>query len=189
MTVIAPAKRRATGRRTGSAAVRAETARATSRNPVSAYPGDPLFYRGDDFKAEESIGYLLRTLRLHMDRAIDDEMATYDLTGVQWRPLLAIHLGMGDTAAELARVGCVDTGAMTRMLDRLEAKGLVQRTPCPNDARVMRLALTTEGERLCRQIPYGLSRVMNSVLRGFKASELATLKSMVRRMLANAESW
>ncbi len=113
--------------------------------PASAYPGDPKFYRGDDFQVDESIGYLLRTLRIQMDRAIDVEMAPYDLTGVQWRPLLAIHFGLGDTAAELARVGCVDTGAMTRMLDRLEAKGLLRRSPCPADARIMRITLTAEG--------------------------------------------
>ena len=162
------------------------TARRPARaRPASSHPGDPTFYRGDDFRAEESIGYLLRTLRIHMDRAIDDEMTPYDLTGVQWRPLLALHLGLGDTAAELARLGCVDTGAMTRMLDRLEAKGLVRRSPCPNDARVMRIALTAEGRRLCRLIPYALSRVLNSTLRGFTEAELRTLKSMVCRMLAN----
>ncbi len=161
--------------------------RARTR-PSSAHPGDPTFYRGDDFRVDESIGYLLRTLRIHMDRAIDGEMAAYDLTGVQWRPLLAIHFGLGDTAAELARVGCVDTGAMTRMLDRLEAKGLLRRSPCPDDARVIRIALTAEGQRLCRLIPYGLSRVLNSLLRGFTAAELETMKSMVRRMLANAEA-
>lgn len=156
-------------------------------SPASAYPGDPTFYRGDDFQLDENIGYLLRTLRVHMDRAIDVEMAPYDLTGAQWRPLLAIHFGLGDTAAELARIGYVDTGAMTRMLDRLEAKGLLRRSSCPDDARVMRIALTAEGQRLCRLIPYGLSRVQNSVLRGFTAAELETIKSMVRRMLDNAE--
>ena len=180
MTVTTSPKRAAPNRATQPGAARA-------RHPVSAHPGDPEFYRGDDFRVEESIGYLLRTLRIHMDRATDDEMAAYDLTGVQWRPLLALHLGLGDTAAELARIGCVDTGAMTRMVDRLEAKGLLRRTPCPNDARVVRLALTADGERLCRKIPYGLSRVMNSLLRGFTAAEVATLKSLVRRMLANAE--
>jgi DNA-binding MarR family transcriptional regulator len=154
---------------------------------ASAHPGDPLFYRGDDYRIDESIGYLLRQLRLHMDRAIDAEMTGLDLTGVQWGPLLAIHFGLGDTAAELARVACVDTGAMTRMLDRLEAKGLVRRSRCPKDARVVRLELTDDGRRRCREIPYGLSRVLNGLLRGFTSSELETFKSLVRRMLANAE--
>lgn len=155
--------------------------------PVSARPGDPQFYRGDDYKADESIGYLLRRLRIHMDRAIDAEMEEHDLTGVQWGPLLMMHLGMGDTAAELARSGCVDTGAMTRMLDRLEAKGLLRRQRCPKDRRVVRLELTEEGQRLCHRIPYNLSRVMNAMLRGFSPEEVATFKSLARRMLVNAE--
>jgi DNA-binding MarR family transcriptional regulator len=154
----------------------------------SARPGDPEFYRGDDYRINESIGYLLRQLRIHMDRAIEAEMAEHDLTGVQWGPLLLIHFGVGGTAAELARAGCVDTGAMTRMLDRLEAKRLVRRTRCPNDRRVVRIALTDEGERLCRQIPYNLSRVLNSMLRGFTAEEVETFKGLVRRMLANSEA-
>ncbi len=56
-----------------------------------------------------------------MDRAVDAEMETLDLTSSQWGPLLAIDFRLADTAAELSRLACVDTGAMTRMLDRLEA--------------------------------------------------------------------
>ncbi|MEO8756006.1 MAG: MarR family transcriptional regulator, partial [Casimicrobiaceae bacterium] len=85
------------------------------------------------------------------------------------------------------RIGCVDTGAMTRMLDRLEAKGLLHRTPCPKDRRVMQLGLTAEGERLCREIPFGLARVSNGLLRGFAPQEFETLKALLRRMLANVE--
>ena len=70
-------------------------------------------------------------------------MAEHDLTG---RPVGAAAdasiQGLGNTAAELARIGCVDTGAMTRMLDRLEAKGLVRRSRCPKDGRVVQLELT-----------------------------------------------
>jgi DNA-binding MarR family transcriptional regulator len=153
----------------------------------SARPGDPEFYRGGDYRIDDSIGYLLRQVRNLMERAIDDEMADHDLTGKQWGPLLMIDHQMGSTAAELARIGCVDTGAMTRMLDRLEAKGLLRRTPCAKDRRVMQLELTEEGEKLCRKIPYGVARVLNSMLRGFTEAELETFKSFARRMLANAD--
>lgn len=162
--------------------------RPARRKRVSARAGDPTFYRGDDYRIDESIGYLLRQLRVRMDRAVEAEMAEHDLTNVQWGPLLLIDFGLGNTAAELARLTCVDTGAMTRMLDRLEAKDLLRRSRCPKDARVVRLELTDEGRRLCREIPYGLSRVWNGLLRGFTAQELVAFKSLVRRMLANAES-
>jgi DNA-binding MarR family transcriptional regulator len=154
----------------------------------SARPGDPEFYRGDDYRIDESIGYLLKRLRVHMDRAIDAEMTEHDLTGVQWGPLLLIHFGFGNTAAELARAAYVDTGAMTRMLDRLEAKGLVRRERSPDDRRVVRIELTDQGQRLCDEIPYNLSRVLNSLLRGFTAEEVETFKGLARRMLANAEA-
>ncbi len=155
--------------------------------PVSARPGDPEFYRGDEYRINESIGYLLKQLRVAIERGVDDEMEEHDLTGVQWGPLLMIDQGLGSTAAEIARIGCVDTGAVTRMLDRLEAKGLVRRSKCPKDGRVVQLELTAEGERLCQLIPYGLARVLNSLLRGFTEAEVETFKTLTRRMLANAE--
>ena len=88
------------------------------------------------------------------------------------------------TAAEIARWACVDTGAVTRMLDRLEAKGLVRRTPCPNDRRVMQLELTAGGERLCREIPFGLARVgQPTPAPASRREEFATLKDFLRRLL------
>src|SRR5262245_19139143 len=156
-----------------------------NKAPASAHRGDPEFYRDADYELGDSVGFLLRQVRLHMERAIDAEMSSLDLTDAQWGPLLMISLGKGDTAAELARFGCIDTGAMTRMLDRLEAKGLVRRARCPDDRRVVRLQLTEEGERLCKTIPYGLSRVLNSSLKGFTPAEHETLKKLARRMLAN----
>ncbi len=153
----------------------------------SSHPGDPEFYTGDDYPMLESIGYLLKRLRMFLDRAVDGEMVELDLTDVQWGPLLMLHHGMGTTAAELARVTCADTGAMTRLIDRLEAKDLVRRVPSEQDRRVVQLELTPEGTRLCREIPYGLARVMNATLRGFSRDEVETLKSLLQRMLANAE--
>jgi len=167
----------------------ANTRPATSARgkPASARPGDPEFYRGDAYVVHESIGFLQRQLRIAIERAIDAEMAEHDLTSVQWGPLLMIDRGLGTTAADLARAASVDTGAMTRMLDRLEAKDLIRRTRSAEDRRVVLLELTAEGRRICRRIPYGLSRVLNSLLRGFTAEELATFKALTRRMLANAE--
>ncbi|MEO8754417.1 MAG: hypothetical protein ABI624_17240, partial [Casimicrobiaceae bacterium] len=95
---------------------------ATGKAPKakSVRPGDPDFYRGDDYPMLQSVGYMLKQLRNALDRIVDEEMTEHDLTGVQWGPLLMLQHGLGSTAADLARIGCVDTGAMTRMLDRLE---------------------------------------------------------------------
>ncbi len=163
---------------------------ATSRKTPSAGPVCPRageFYRGDDYPIMQTVGYKLKQIRVGLERAIDAEMVEHDLTGVQWGPLLMIRNGLGTTAAELARIGCVDTGAMTRMLDRLAAKGLIQRTPCAKDRRVFQLELTPAGRQLCDKIPFGLARASNALLRGFTYDDFETLKLLLDRMLFNLE--
>ncbi len=105
------------------------TARANTVDIMNAEkPAVPDFYRGDNWSAEESIGYLLRTTVSTLMRAAETAMRPHGLTSVQWAPLMIISRGGNPTAASLARDLNTDTGAMTRMLDRLEAKGLLMRT-------------------------------------------------------------
>ena len=82
----------------------------------------------------------------------------------------------------------VDTGAMTRMLDRLEAKGLCKRVRSTVDRRVVHLELTPAGRRVADKVPAVLADVLNDFLSGFSKTELGALKDSLRRMLANAES-
>ncbi|MFF1481577.1 MarR family winged helix-turn-helix transcriptional regulator [Streptomyces sp. NPDC058301] len=52
------------------------------------------------------------------------------------------------TPAELMRSAMVTSGAVSQRLDRLEARGLVTRSPSPTDGRVVQVALTAEGQAL-----------------------------------------
>ena len=69
----------------------------------------PDFYRGDNWSAEESIGYLLRTTVSTLMRAAEAAMRPYGLTSVQWAPLMIISRGGNPTAASLARDLNTDT--------------------------------------------------------------------------------
>lgn len=85
----------------------------------------------------------------------------------QWFPLHKLHVGTATTVAELARECQLDTGAMTRLLDRLEAKGLCRRVRSLSDRRVVNIELTDEGRNAAEQVPHVLSRVQNEHLAGF----------------------
>ena len=143
------------------------------------------FYDGRTYATDNSYGYLLRRLYASMQRHFEKRMQTLDLTAMQWGPLLLMAEGRGNTAAELARGMDIDTGAMTRMLDRLEAKGLLARARSASDRRVVRLELTAEGLKVAGRIPHLLAEVLNLHLRDFKADELQTLMGYLQRMLAN----
>ncbi len=134
---------------------------------------------------EDNVGYLIKLVANSLNRMLDQEMAPLDLTAMQWRPIAMLYLGRADTPAELARLNGMDTGAMTRALDRLEAKGLLQRARSQQDRRVVKLELTELGEEKARNIPPNIARVLNHHLRGFSTDEVTQLMHFMRRMIAN----
>ncbi len=158
------------------------------RDPAPARPA-PL-YRVADFCADDSIGYLIKRVRSMLSNAVEREIADSadaDVTYEQWGVLVAILRERGDTAADLARVLDCDTGSMTRMLDRLEAKGLILRTRSTDDRRRVRLELTASGKKKAERLVKAIVQVLNRHLDGFDVAELELFKGFLRRMLANRE--
>lgn len=143
------------------------------------------FYDGEKYQLNDSIGFLMSQIVSRSSVVVDERMVAFGLTSAQWKPLLLIHKGLCRTAVELARLSNCDSGAMTRLLDRLEAKGLVQRVRSQEDRRVVNLQLTEEGERAAMVVPYVLADVLNAMLVGFSEAEAQQLKNLLQRLLEN----
>ena len=77
---------------------------------------------------------------------------------------------------------------MTRLLDRLEKKGLCKRVRSTEDRRVVQVELTPEGEAAIQQVPAVLADVMNAHLAGFSKTEWQALKGYLQRMLATGDA-
>jgi DNA-binding MarR family transcriptional regulator len=146
---------------------------------------NPSFYDGSDYQIDDSIGYLMRQIVGLSSNVIDERMAAHGLTDAQWKPLLMVEQGHCRTAAELARMACCDAGAVTRLLDRVEAKGLMRRTRSVEDRRVVNLELTEEGHRVAERVPHVLAEVLNAMLAGFTTAEVSQLKTLLQRLLDN----
>jgi DNA-binding MarR family transcriptional regulator len=145
-----------------------------------------VFYRPEDYKPEESAAYLMRRILNCASATIDEALEPRGLTHAQWVPLLKLHWGQASTVAELARECTLDAGAMTRLLDRLEAKGLVTRVRSSSDRRVVNLELTPEGRATASQIPEVLCAVQNQMLQPLSVAEWQQLRGLLRRVLDNA---
>ncbi|WP_408647878.1 MarR family winged helix-turn-helix transcriptional regulator [Xenophilus arseniciresistens] len=148
------------------------------------------FYHPENYAADMSVGYMMRRIVTAIGQSVEAELVepggpTYP----QWIPLhkLHTHLNASATVAELARVCELDTGAMTRLLDRLEAKGLVRRVRSVADRRVVNIELTEEGAAHAERVPHVLCRVQNDYLSGFSEAEWRQLKSYLKRMLDNSQ--
>jgi DNA-binding MarR family transcriptional regulator len=154
--------------------------------PAVAAVAAPPFYRPENYQPDESVGYLMRRILNTVALEVEREMGPKGLTNAQWIPLFKLSVGSASTVAELARECQLDAGAMTRLLDRLETKGLLRRVRSCEDRRVVNLELTDEGRAAAQQIPEVLCRVQNAHMEGFTHAEWDTLKSLLRRILDNA---
>jgi DNA-binding MarR family transcriptional regulator len=99
--------------------------------------------------------------------------------------LATLAEGPTDSASNLCKGVSYDPGAMTRMIDRLERKGLVRRIRCPFDRRRINLELTPEGKAVYPRLIESAVVVLNRYLRGFSRDEITQFETFLKRMLAN----
>jgi DNA-binding MarR family transcriptional regulator len=97
--------------------------------------------------AQEAWGLLWRVMQANKPRfmALAQEMG---LAPMQLHALRLIEPGDGVPMSSLAGMLFCDASNVTGIVDRLEARGLIERRPSPKDRRVKLLVLTEEGARL-----------------------------------------
>lgn len=143
-------------------------------------------YRLDNYTPDESIGYLLKRAGGQLSTTIDRALAEFDMTHAQLGIFLRLLHGHADTAADLAREMAIDTGAMTRALDRLEEKGFIRRLRSHADRRMVQVSLTDKGKSLADQMTLVAINALNHHLRDFTPDEVAQFKIFLRRMIGNS---
>jgi DNA-binding MarR family transcriptional regulator len=87
------------------------------------------------------------------------------------------------TPAELMRASMVTSGAITQRLDRLEARGLVTRTPSATDGRVVYVALTDDGRALIDRALPDHVETEHRVLAGLSRAQREALAGVLRELL------
>jgi len=148
----------------------------------------PGFYVPGQYRPDQSVGYLMKRVLSSVLAQADERLASLDLTHAQWLPLFKLAAKECHTVAALARELELDPGAMTRSLDRLEAKGLVRRERSTEDRRVVNLVMTDEGRQVARQVPPVMAEVLNNHLQGFSEDEWKQLIALLTRMVANGDA-
>jgi len=143
-------------------------------------------YDKKTFQPRRGIGALIGRTRKTMIQKIDAELAPLDVSAAQWIVVLLVGENAASSAAGLCEVLAHDPGAMTRLIDRLESKGIVRRVRSPEDRRTIQLELTASGKALYPKIVAAMVDVNNSLLRGFSRDEVSQLEDYLKRMLANA---
>ena len=143
-------------------------------------------YDPKTFDPSTGIGRVMTRVKGELMDALDAELAQFDITAAQYVILVKLASGETDSASTLCKGVSYDPGAMTRMIDRLERKGLVRRVRSPDDRRKVLLELTDEGKAVYPKLIAGSVNVLNRFLRGFTHEDVRKLDEYLKRMLANA---
>jgi MarR family transcriptional regulator, multiple antibiotic resistance protein MarR len=133
------------------------------------------------------VGYLMARARASLLAGLDAELAPFGLNAMQYAVLKHLADGNARTAADLCRHMYYDTGSMTRILDRLEEKGLLRRERCREDRRVVFLRVAAAGRAQLPRLRAAGSRVLDDHLAGFDAAEVENLRSYLGRMIENGK--
>ncbi len=136
----------------------------------------------EPIKAANYPCWLMRIISTVVRAEVDRRMEPLGLTQAQWIPVLRLASGEAQTAADLARSTMQTPGAMTRLIDRLVDKGIIERERSDADRRVVQLQLTPEGLEAATHVPEIVQSVNQAALSPLSPEELAQFHGYLRRI-------
>lgn len=158
--------------------------------PFKSYMPDP---EGEfPAAAPEYFLYLLFQTVRRRDAQVDAALAPLGLNANRARTLTIIRRLEGCSMNELARYTTIERTTLTREVDLLVARGLIERTVPANDRRRVSLSLTEEGEEVFAQgIPLVLE-VTQEALRGLDSEtlrEFSRILQVIMHNLVDDDDW
>lgn len=140
----------------------------------------------DELEAVHRLGRNIHHLNCYKDRILEGYLAPYAITSAQCKVLLLMSRDGINTSAELSRRLVLDSGAMSRMLDRLENKHMIIRVRSTADRRQVQLNLTATGHEFCRQLPLIISHTMNDLIGPLSPEEFEAFNRLLAKLVVPA---
>lgn len=130
----------------------------------------------------DELGFLVNGAHAAINASIDSALQPLGITAAQFMVFNGIAKGTQCTIGELCRSVRYDSGAMTRLLDRIEQKGLIRRVANPLDRRSYLLELTAKGEVLAPRARRRAQAVSDALLQRFSQREANALRALLHKI-------
>lgn len=140
------------------------------------------------FDLSSSTGYLVNRLAASMKTALEQALVPFDVTSQQWAAMAAVHAAGVISVLTLAERLGVDPGATSRLLQRMEEKGLLARQRSPGDSRAREITLTPRGKGLLPKMSGHAKQVLAEFHAPLTAGEIAELNRLLAKILEARET-
>ena len=122
----------------------------------------------------------------HVIRTLGDARAReHGMTRAQWMILVRLDRQPGMSQNELASLIEVEPITVGRLVDRLEARGMVERRPDPTDRRIWRLHLTPEATPMLKEIAKARAELNAMMIADIGKKEVDLFVDSLLQMKAN----
>ena len=128
-------------------------------------------------------GHLIRRAQQIAVAVFMDECGRFDVTPVQYAALAAIGAQPDIDATRLAQLIALDRSTTGSVLERLEAKALVQRNSSPEDRRIKLLRLSDSGRALLREVEAAVERAQQRIVAPLQPDERKTFLRLLARLV------
>jgi DNA-binding MarR family transcriptional regulator len=127
-------------------------------------------------------GFLLKEVSRRYTLLFEERARRFPLTLSQCKALVRLEKNQGVSQARLAELAEVDPMTMVRILDRMEADGLLERRPDPGDRRARCLYLTAKARPLLDQIWQLADEIRTEIFAGVAKSDREVFMNVLEHM-------
>lgn len=125
----------------------------------------------------------VRQMRGYAQKQLDSNQM--GITVDQWVLLKIIEERKQISQVELAQVSQKDSASITRILDLLQKKDMIQRIDDEHDRRKYMISLTAEGKKfVTRNLPF-VNGIRRRIIHGLSQTEIQTLKDILQKIRSN----
>lgn len=137
---------------------------------------------------DRALGFLVSDIARLLRRSMDRRLQSLGLTQAQWRAIVHLSRSEGMTQAALAESLEIQPITLTRLIDRMESAGWVERRMHPLDRRAVQLYLTPQSQPILEQMHARAADTLNEATRGVSPREqrqlVATLEHLKHNLIA-----
>lgn len=130
----------------------------------------------------ESLGYLVSHLNVSLQNELNERLRRYDLDIKVWPVLFTLWQEEGLTQTELSKRCDVASYTMTRLLDQMQAQGLITRHQEADNRRAFKILLTDNAKAMEQDVVREAERINDKYLKELSDEEQAVFMLLLNKI-------
>ena len=145
-------------------------------------------YQASTYRAQSSVGYLIKRAHSLMLDVLEPVFEAHGFTFIQYQVLAWLRDGIAVNPKDICTQFRHNSGALTRVIDQLAERGLLERSRRDRDRRKVELDLTPAGREVIESLVPLVVEKLNLALADFSSEEVQELLRLLLKLNVTLQS-